>query len=91
MIRAVPQNIPRISDIQLDAVVLVFTLLVSLLTGVVFGLVPAWQASHVDLNTSLKSGSRTGEGRGTKRAGCAMASSWRKWRSRSSCSFAPAS
>jgi putative ABC transport system permease protein len=56
------QNIPRIGSIHLDASVLFFTLLVSLGTGVIFGLVPAWQASHVDLNTSLKSGSRTGGG-----------------------------
>src|SRR5205085_6856529 len=62
LIKTVPQNIPRISNIQLDASVLGFTLLVSLATGVVFGLVPAWQASHVDLNSSLKSGTRTGGG-----------------------------
>ena len=62
LIRTVPQNIPRISNIQLDAAVLAFTLLVSLATGLIFGLVPAWQASHVDLNTSLKSGTRTGGG-----------------------------
>ncbi|HWY50429.1 MAG TPA: ABC transporter permease [Chthoniobacterales bacterium] len=62
LIKAVPQNIPRISDIQLDGVVLAFTLFVSLGTGIVFGLVPAWQASHVDLNASLKSGTRTGSG-----------------------------
>ena len=62
LIKTVPQNIPRISNIQLDAAVLAFTLLVSLATGVIFGLVPAWQASHVDLNTSLKSGTRTGGG-----------------------------
>jgi predicted permease len=62
LIKTIPQNIPRISNIQLDAPVLVFTLFVSLVTGVVFGLVPAWQASHVDLNSSLKSGSRTGSG-----------------------------
>jgi putative ABC transport system permease protein len=60
LVKTVPQNIPRISNIQLDASVLTFTLLVSLATGVVFGLVPAWQASHVDLNSSLKSGARTG-------------------------------
>jgi len=60
LVKTVPQNIPRISNIQLDASVLIFTLLVSLGTGIVFGLVPAWQASHVDLNSSLKSGSRTG-------------------------------
>jgi len=62
LIKTVPQDIPRISNIQLDASVLIFTLLVSLATGVVFGLVPAWQASHVDLNSSLKSGARTGSG-----------------------------
>jgi predicted permease len=62
LVEMVPNNIPRISNIQLDAPVLVFTLLVSLATGVIFGLVPAWQASHVDLNSSLKSGTRTGGG-----------------------------
>jgi putative ABC transport system permease protein len=62
LVKTIPQNIPRISNIQLDASVLVFTLLVSLVTGVVFGLVPAWQASHVDLNSSLKAGTRTGGG-----------------------------
>jgi predicted permease len=62
LIKTVPQNIPRISTIQLDATVLGFTLLVSLATGVIFGLVPAWQASHVDLNNSLKSGTRGGSG-----------------------------
>src|SRR5207248_1875459 len=61
-VKTMPQNIPRISNIQLDASVLIFTLLVSLATGVVFGLVPSWQASHVDLNSSLKSGARTGSG-----------------------------
>jgi putative ABC transport system permease protein len=58
LIAAVPQNIPRVSTIQLDGVVLGFTLLLSLATGIVFGLVPAWQSSHVDLNTALKSGAR---------------------------------
>src|SRR2546423_13733839 len=58
LVAAVPQNIPRVSTIQLDGAVLAFTLLLSLATGIVFGLVPAWQASHVDLNTALKSGAR---------------------------------
>ena len=62
LIKFVPQNIPRIGDIKLDSVVLLFTLVVSLATGIIFGLVPAWQASHVDLNASLKSGTRTGAG-----------------------------
>lgn len=62
LIKTVPENIPRIATIQLDGAVLGFTLLVSLATGVIFGLFPAWQASRVDLNSSLKSGSRTGGG-----------------------------
>lgn len=76
LIKTVPQNIPRIGDIQLDATVLTFTLLISLTTGIIFGLVPAWQASHVDLNTSLKSGTRTGgtgEHKGRLRNGLVMA------------------
>jgi putative ABC transport system permease protein len=62
LVAAVPQNIPRVSTIQLDGAVLAFTLLLSLATGIVFGLVPAWQASRVDLNTALKSGTRGGGG-----------------------------
>ncbi|MDQ6809524.1 MAG: ABC transporter permease, partial [Verrucomicrobiota bacterium] len=62
LITTIPENIPRIGTIQLDAAVLGFTLLVSLATGVIFGLVPAWQASHVDLNSSLKTGARIGSG-----------------------------
>jgi putative ABC transport system permease protein len=58
LLAAVPQNIPRVSEIRLDGAVLAFTLFLSLATGIVFGLVPAWQASHVDLNTALKSGTR---------------------------------
>ncbi len=62
LIRSVPQNIPRIGSIRLDGAVLAFTLVVSFATGIIFGLVPAWQASHVDLNTALKTGGRTGTG-----------------------------
>jgi putative ABC transport system permease protein len=62
LIKTVPQNIPRIGTIQLDAAVLGFTLFISLVTGIIFGLVPAWQASHIDLNSSLKSGMRGGGG-----------------------------
>ena len=76
LIQAVPQNIPRIATIELDGIVLAFTIVVSLATGIIFGLVPAWQASRVDLNTSLKSGSRTGSGgerKGRLRNGLVMA------------------
>ena len=62
-----PGNIPRIGEqgaaITLDWRVLVFTLLVSLGTGILFGLIPAFSASHADLSLTLKeSGSRSGTG-----------------------------
>jgi putative ABC transport system permease protein len=63
---AVPQNIPRADTIHLDAAVLGFTLLISLSTGILCGLIPAWHASHVDLNSALKSGPR-GAGSGERK------------------------
>jgi cell division protein FtsX len=62
-----PGNIPRIglqgSSVALDWRVLGFTLALSILTGVLFGLVPALQSSRADLNSTLKeSGSRSGTG-----------------------------
>lgn len=56
-----PGNIPRLEDVTLNATVLAFTFGVSLVTGVVFGLAPAWRAVRIDLNTSLKSGGRSGK------------------------------
>jgi putative ABC transport system permease protein len=49
-----PQNLPRINAIELNGYVLSFTLLVSILTGVLFGLAPALKVSRPDLIESLK-------------------------------------
>ena len=59
-----PGNIPRIEDITINGTVLAFTLVVSLLTGGLFGVAPVWRAIKVDLNTSLKAGGRSGQGDG---------------------------
>ncbi|MGA9770145.1 MAG: ABC transporter permease [Blastocatellia bacterium] len=53
-----PANLPRAQSISLDAYVLCFTLAISVVTGLLFGLVPALQASKLNLNESLKEGGR---------------------------------
>ena len=54
-----PSDIPRLQDAAIDWRVLFFTLLVTTLTGVLFGVVPALQAFKVDLQTSLRESRRT--------------------------------
>ena len=53
-----PQNLPRLDEIGVDLRVFGFTLGVSLLTGLIFGLLPAWNASRAALNAGLKEGGR---------------------------------
>src|SRR5262245_26506945 len=60
----------RVAAITLDLRVLGFTLLISLVTGLLFGLLPALRISRTDLNVSLKEGGRGGgfHGRGLRNA-----------------------
>src|SRR5579862_1346482 len=64
LLKLSPETIPRLGQVRVDGSVLVFTTLVTLLTGVIFGLAPAWQVSKADLTETLKEG-----GRGTTDAG----------------------
>jgi putative ABC transport system permease protein len=57
-------KIPRIDEISIDGRVLAFTLLVSLATGVLFGLVPALQISRRDFHKALKEGAKSSAGAG---------------------------
>ena len=59
-------SIPRVKDISIDGTVLLFAVAVSLATGIIFGLAPAWQASRPGIAGIMKEGGRssaTGGGR----------------------------
>src|SRR5262249_23447221 len=59
-----PTDIPRLHEVALDARVVALTAALSMLTGLVFGVAPALQASRADLTEVLKEGSRTITGAG---------------------------
>ncbi len=56
-----PGNIPRLDDIEINGSVVAFTFGIAVVTGLLFGLAPAWRAMKLDLNTALKSGGRSGQ------------------------------
>jgi putative ABC transport system permease protein len=58
LVSLIPRDVPRIDNVSIDANILLFTLGISVVTGLIFGLVPALQASRFDLNKSLKDGTR---------------------------------
>ena len=62
MLRLVPADFPRASQVALDGRVLLFTLGVSLLGGIVFGLAPAWRSSRISLEHVLRQGGRGASG-----------------------------
>jgi predicted permease len=65
LVACLPEDFPRAAEIRLDSTVFAFTLIVAVLTGLLFGLVPALTASRTDLQQSLREGGRgaTGTGR----------------------------
>jgi len=60
----VPDMFPMMQHMGVDLRVLAFTLGISLLTGLLFGLVPAWRSSRTDLNTTLKEAAGRSESAG---------------------------
>jgi putative ABC transport system permease protein len=67
-VRLCPADIPRLQETSVDRAVLAFTLGVSVLTGLLFGVVPAYRASDVRISHVLKEGqTRSSTGRGWQR------------------------
>jgi len=69
-----PSNVPRLQDVTLHPIALLFTLVLSLVTAVFFGFVPAWRLSHVAPQASLKESRTAGASRGAQRLQNSVAS-----------------
>jgi putative ABC transport system permease protein len=68
LIRMAPGDLPHVQTVRLDLGVLGFALVVTLLAGMLFGLMPALQSARMELTETLKEGGRgTGAGRGKQR------------------------
>ena len=65
--KLIPDGMKQSTNLKLDGSILLFSLTASIVTGIVFGLIPALQSARVDLNESLKqSGGRSGSGTGMR-------------------------
>src|SRR5207248_4625601 len=62
ILAALPGTLPRVEEISLDAHVLGYTFGISLLTGIAFGLAPAFKAMRPDMHDTLKEGGRGASG-----------------------------
>jgi predicted permease len=63
LVRIAPPDIPRLSEVRLDGAMLAFTAATAMLTGLIFGLVPALHASAAQLQMRLRQGARGMVGR----------------------------
>jgi predicted permease len=62
ILKAIPAALPRLGEVSLDSRVLLFTLMLSLITGVIFGLAPAVKATRTNLQEVMKQGGRGSSG-----------------------------
>ena len=59
-----PQSVPRVNDVGIGLATLAFTVVVSILSAILFGLAPALRISRIDVQTALRDNSRTSAGVG---------------------------
>jgi putative ABC transport system permease protein len=57
-----PAGLPRIDNVRVDTVVIAFAMLAAVMTGLVFGLAPAWQARSAAISPALREGDRSSSG-----------------------------
>jgi putative ABC transport system permease protein len=67
LVASLPSGVPRADEIRIDGVVLFFTAAMALLTGLVFGLAPAWKVSGIRVHEPLKESGRGNVGAGHHR------------------------
>jgi putative ABC transport system permease protein len=68
LLRLVPSDVPRLGQVSVDAYVLAFATLISAITGLLFGVLPAWRTSRVNPSSAMRDGNRTSTaGRGQHR------------------------
>ncbi|HTA74195.1 MAG TPA: ABC transporter permease [Gemmatimonadaceae bacterium] len=62
VVRLHPANLPQLAEVRIDARVLLYTLALSVGTGVIFGIIPALPATRGNLGTAIREGGRSGTG-----------------------------
>src|SRR5580704_12809457 len=58
IIHFVPASVPRLAEVRVDRTVLLFALLISIFTGIIFGLAPAFQAMKADMTAAIREGAQ---------------------------------
>src|SRR5467141_1345759 len=58
ILRFVPATVPRLAEVGVDRTVLLFALLISIFTGIIFGLAPAFQAMKADMTAAIREGAQ---------------------------------